>query len=188
MATLKLNSYELFSQSSNNQPQVGSGLPNGMIVDVQQALKTDTFETQSTSYVDVPGLAVTLTPKFAGNKVLIMCNIHAASGFWVGHIGLFQDNTELGLADAASNRSRGFLDFTMDNNASADGINALCTGQLLIPVGNTSSRTYKIKASYRYDNQSAGEYLYINRSKTDRDTNTYDHRHVSTITVMEISA
>ena len=37
MAKLKLNSYELFSQSSNNKPVYGSGVPTGTIV--QQVIK-----------------------------------------------------------------------------------------------------------------------------------------------------
>ena len=37
MATLKLNSYELFSQSSNNRPVYGNGVPEGTIV--QQVIK-----------------------------------------------------------------------------------------------------------------------------------------------------
>ena len=39
MATLKLNSYELFSQSSNNRPVYGSGVPTGTIV--QQVIKNE---------------------------------------------------------------------------------------------------------------------------------------------------
>ncbi len=42
MAILKLNSYELFSQSSNNQPQVGSGFPKGHVI--------QTFVKQFTTY------------------------------------------------------------------------------------------------------------------------------------------
>ena len=37
MATLKLNSYELFSQSSTNRPEYGSGAPAGTVV--QQVIK-----------------------------------------------------------------------------------------------------------------------------------------------------
>ena len=37
MATLKLNSFELFSQSSNNRPVYGSGVPAGTVV--QQVIK-----------------------------------------------------------------------------------------------------------------------------------------------------
>jgi hypothetical protein len=61
------------------------------------------------------------------------------------------------------------------------------TGQLLVPVNDTSERIYKIKASSRYDSGDSPT-MWINRSEPDRNTNTFDQRHVSTITVMEIAA
>jgi len=188
MATLKLNSYELFTQSENNRPEFGTGVPAGCILQVKQGLKTDSFSTDLGYYVDVPNLSVTITPKFASSNVLISCCIWAVSSHYVGHIGLFQDDIELGLADAAGSRPRGFLHFAHQDDDSANhGIMVNLTGQLLVPVNDTSERIYKIKASSRFDNQTSPT-LYINRSEPDRDTNTYDQRHVSTITVMEIAA
>ena len=188
MATLKLNSYELFTQSENNRPEFGAGVPAGCILQVKQGLKTDSFDTSVGYYVDVPNLSVTIKPKFASSNVLINCCIWAVSSHYVGHIGLFQDDIELGLADAAGSRPRGFLDFThQDDDAANHGIMVNVTGQLLVPVNDTSERIYKIKASSRYDSPNS-QTMWINRSEPDRDTNTYDQRHVSTITVMEIAA
>jgi len=34
MATLKLNSYELFTQSENNKPEFGAGVPAGCMLQV----------------------------------------------------------------------------------------------------------------------------------------------------------
>ena len=197
MANIVLNGKSVITQSSTDTPVLGPDIlhPNGMIVDVQQALKTDTFCISATAgMTNVPGLSVSITPKFAGNKVLIMCNIWASSNYYVGHVGLFQDETEIGLADAAGTRPRSFLDFAGNyTDQNSHGAILCLTGQLLIPVNSTDSRTYKIKIARRYDNQGQNSEVCINRSIPDREagwngnTTTYDHRKVSTVTVMEIS-
>ena len=44
----------------------------GHILQVVQTLKTDTFATTSTTWVDVTGLSVSITPKFSTSKIMIM--------------------------------------------------------------------------------------------------------------------
>jgi len=44
----------------------------GSVIQVQQAFKTDTFSTTSTSLVDVSGLSVTITPKKSSSKFFIL--------------------------------------------------------------------------------------------------------------------
>ena len=48
-----------------------SGVGAGKIVQVVQAVKTDVFSTNSTSYVDITGLSATITPSAATSKILI---------------------------------------------------------------------------------------------------------------------
>ena len=49
----------------------------GKVLQVIQALKTDTQSTSSTTYVDVTGLSVTITPTSASSKILVMIRINA---------------------------------------------------------------------------------------------------------------
>mgnify|MGYP003112951320 CR=1 FL=1 len=68
------------SSSSNNRvftiPDVADGTiattdTSGKILQVKQALKTDAFSTSSTSFVDITGLSVNITPSSSSNKVLV---------------------------------------------------------------------------------------------------------------------
>jgi hypothetical protein len=165
-----------------------SGLTTGKVLQVVQAVKTDTFTTTSGTLVDVTGLSVAITPSSTSSKILVFANVWASANYYAGHIGLFRDSTELGLADAASNRPRSLMDFVGDNTVMATHGQILClSAHYLDSPSSTSALTYKIKAARRYDNSSS-PVTYINRSAPDRDTNTYDHRKSSVITAMEIGA
>ena len=71
MATLKLNSFELFSQSSNNQPQVGTGFPSGHIIQ-NQVIEYSTYKeftnTTPTGYAE---FSKTITLLQTNSKVLV---------------------------------------------------------------------------------------------------------------------
>jgi hypothetical protein len=159
----------------------------GKVLQVVQTVKTDTFTTTSGTLVDVTGLSVAITPSSTSSKILVFANVWASANYYAGHIGLFRDSTELGLADAASNRPRSLMDFVGDNAMMATHGQILClSAHYLDSPSSTSALTYKIKAARRYDNSSS-PVTYINRSVPDRDTNTYDHRKSSVITAMEIA-
>ena len=180
MALTKLNNQSLSAVTS-------AGLPSGSVLQVLQAVKTDTFSTTSGTFVQVPDLTVTITPSSTSNKILITGSICLSSSYFAGHCGLFQDGTEIGLADTASNRSRSFFNFVDDETVqdSHGKINYI-TRELLVSPSSTSAITFDIRAARRFDNSQTPT-TYINRSVPDRDTNTYDNRCISTLTVREIA-
>ena len=165
-------------------------LPAGMggkILQVLQAVKTDTFSTTSGTLTDVTGLSVTITPSSTSSKILVMTTVWASSTYYAGHVALVRNSTEIGKADAASSRPLSLLDFADDVTVQNSHGKIQClSGQYLDSPATTSATTYKIQAARRYDNANSPT-TYINRSSPDRDTNTYDHRKISTITVMEIA-
>jgi hypothetical protein len=165
----------------------GNVLMPGHVIQVLQALKTDTFSTTSGTFVQVPDLTVTITPSSASNKILITASIALASNYFAWHCGLFQDGTEIGKADAASNRS-GSLFNGMDNQTdqTSHGKASYITRELLVSPSTTSAITFDIRAARRFDNQGS-PVTYINRSHPDRDTVSYDFRFISTLTVREIA-
>jgi len=170
-----------------NDIQTTTGLPNrGKILQVAQGYKTDAFTTTSTSLVDVSGLSVTLTPSSTSSKFLIMVNLSYINSFYVGHIGLIRNSTEIGLADVAGSRPRNFMVYSHETNSQGDGPIFRESMNYLDSPGTSSPITYKIQASARRDGQ--GGTMFINRTVTDRDTSGYDPRATSSIVVMEVAA
>ena len=159
----------------------------GKVLQVVQAIKTDTFSTTSGTYVVVPDLSVTITPSSVSSKLLVVADIAASSTHYVYHAALFQDGVEIGKADAAGNRPVSLLSGTANGpDMNTDGIVIFVSKTLLLSPATTSAVTYDIRAARRFDNENSPT-TYINRSSPDRNTVAYDSRHVSTLTVMEIA-
>ena len=57
-----------------------AGFDPGKIGQVIQTYKTDTFSTSSTSFVDVTGLSVSITPSATTSKILISLTATIAQG------------------------------------------------------------------------------------------------------------
>jgi len=51
----------------------------GSIVQIQQGKKTTIFTTSSSTYVEVPGFSVAITPSSSSNKILVHGSVHHAS-------------------------------------------------------------------------------------------------------------
>jgi hypothetical protein len=62
-----------------NAGGTGSTYAPGHVVQVLQAIKTNVFTTSSSSYVDIPGLTITITPKSVNSKFLLTANIVATN-------------------------------------------------------------------------------------------------------------
>jgi len=163
------------------------GMPAGSVLQVLQAVKTDAFSTTSGTFVQVSDLTVTITPSSTSNKILITASIALAGNYFTWHCGLFQGGTEIGKADAASNRPLSLFN-GMDNQGdqTSHGKASYVTRELLVSPSTTSAITFDIRAARRFDNEGS-PITYINRSHPDRDTNTYDSRFISTLTVREIA-
>lgn len=171
-------------QTAAGKPIVNS---TGSVLQVLQAVKTNTFTTTSGTFVQVPDLTITITPSSASNKILITGSIALAANLYTWHCGLFQDGTELGLADVASNRPRSLFNGLSDETVQdSHGKISYITRELLVSPSTTSAITFDIRAARRFDNQESPT-TFINRSVPDRDTNTYDQRCISTLTAMEIA-
>ena len=78
-------------------------LPAGCVLQCLQTIKTDTFDSSSTSAVDITGLSVTITPKYATSKVLVMFNVHIVGDDSGTGLRLLRGSTTLSIGDASSN-------------------------------------------------------------------------------------
>ena len=159
------------------------GLPlgaGGKTAQVFQAVKTDTFSTSSSSsFVDITGLSVNITPGSASSKILILFSVTGGTSAGSGwYVNLVRDSTNVAIGDTAGNRVRSTV-----SNYSVPTIQSHSFGfEFLDSPATTSQITYKLQVKAQSSFTS-----YINRSGTDTDNNLYA-RAASSITVMEVAA
>ena len=172
--------------SSANGFEFGAG--GGLIQTVSTA-KTNTFVTNSTSFVDVTGLSATITPTSSSNKILVIVNIG-----YGGHQNLYGwgklvrttsggSPVDICIGNAASNRIRASLSFSMTNmdNQKYKIKHASCS--FLDSPNTTTSTTYKIMAM----TENGSRDVHINWSQNDGDA-AYSGRMASNITCMGVIA
>jgi hypothetical protein len=152
-------------------------LPAGSVLQVVSAAKTDTFSTTSTSYTDITGLSVTLTPTSSSSKFLIyffLCagnqNIFTAQ--------LVRNSTAIVLGDADGSRTQATIGTMANSDANMQTANSY--GYLDSPA-TASAVTYKVQVRTE-----SGATNYINRSISDSNS-TAGARTASSIIVMEIA-
>ena len=149
----------------------------GKINQVVSVTKTDTFTTSSTSYTDITGLTVNITPSATSSKILVL---YSVSGGSQNHTStqLLRDSTSISIGDAASSRTRATTGNFYEN--SSGSMTYTYAVNVLDSPSSTSELTYK--AQIRAEGAT-----YVNRSRSDTDA-SYGARLASTITVMEVLA
>jgi|8_EtaG_2_1085327.scaffolds.fasta_scaffold241077_1 hypothetical protein len=158
-----------------------SVLAAGNVIQVVSTTKTDTFSTSSTSFTDVTGLSVSITPSSTSNKILVVSHIAIDHGDARGMlIQLVRGSTALHIGDTSSSRTRCTLGTYTDETSY--NTNFFTGGfQYLDTPNTTSATTYKLQA--RIGSTNAG---YVNRKNVDGD-NANTPRTASGITLMEIA-
>jgi len=163
-----------------------AGVPTGGgggIIQVKSVVKTDVFTSNSTSFVDITGMSVNITPTSSTSKILVMAQC-AITGEDAGTgIMLDRDGTEPIKANASGSRQRftmigTYADSGMDNRY-GNGANHI---SFLDSPATTSQVTYKLKAKTRTSST-----FYVNQTSYTGD-NTNGSLGTSTLTVMEVSA
>jgi len=159
----------------------GSDLPTGSILQVVQTVKTDTYSMSSTTWTDVTGLSLSITPTSTSSKILVFYNLSISTnaGAYSGMIKLVRDTTDIFLGDADGSKTRassgGYSDYY--------GYQMRAEGNMYLDSpSTTSSTTYKIQIVSGY----SGYAVYVGRGYTESDNTPYA-RLPSTITAMEIA-
>ena len=149
----------------------------GGIVQVKCTTKQDMFDTSSTSFVDVTGLNVSITPKFSTSKILVTVHVFASCED-ASVLRLMFDSTAVGngnSADTGGANNQGFAMVRQDDGNLGSGYGI----QLLHTPGDTSSHTYKIQGRATNSSYALG----INRR-----IDNQNYSLSSSISVMEVSA
>lgn len=157
----------------------------GTVLQVVSTAKTDTFSlAATTTFTDITGLSVSITPTSTTSKIYVVVSIGGASMSAGGAQAyrLVRGSTAIGVGTATGTRQpTSFRDF----NGSSDGNVAFggYTFSFLDSPATDSATTYKLQVIVQTGTG------YINQSPSDADTNNvWGTRPASTITVMEIAA
>jgi hypothetical protein len=159
--------------------------PSGSVIQVVSATKTDTFSVSNSSWVDIPGLSVSITPSNTNNKILIAINCHVDStvGMYTSSIRILRNGSAIGVGDANGTSKRTF-GMATSNLQAGPGQGDCIAGTFLDSPATTSAITYKLQL-IPYATNGGESYLnrgYSNNGGTEQSTA------ISTITVMEIAA
>jgi hypothetical protein len=155
------------------------GPTTSKIAQVVSTTLTSTFTTTSTSFTDVTGLTVSITPTLNTSKIFVVVSVSGSNdvGVTSGGFRLTRGATSIFAGDAAGSRTLG----QQVEPQAADRMVTLGLSVLDSPA-TTSATTYAVQCI----NSGAGTF-YVNRSKTDTNTAQY-FRGASSITVMEVLA
>lgn len=160
--------------------------PAGSVVQVVSVSKTDVFSTSSTSYIDVTGLAATITPSNVNNKIL--CIVAATIGAGdpsqgvSGSARLLRDSTPIQVGNTTAGYTSTSTASTYGGSSDGNNNKSFAITVLDSPA-TTSAVTYKIQV-IRLEN--AGT-VRVNALGNDNASQVYSQRSASSITLMEIA-
>ncbi len=159
-----------------------TGFGGGKVLQVVATHKTDTASVTSSSFVDLSGMSVTITPSATSSKILVMVN--ALGSAW-------QDYTAWRIVDGSGNNITNFVGDANGSARRSSGRQMFGTQYSTIMVSltmsavdepnSTSAQTYKMQW------QTESNTAYFNRGYTDG-TATNNARGMSSIIAMEIGA
>ena len=154
----------------------------GQVLQVVNVTKTDVFTTTSTSFTDVTGLSVSITPKFATSKIMVCVSfcMSANSGAGYPFARVMRNSTAIYVGDTASNRTPALSNAVGYNSDNAYIVPI--SAQFIDSPATTSATTYKVQAL-----QTAGNTTRIGATGDDTDSSTRI-RTASSIVLLEIAA
>lgn len=148
------------------------------VLQVASTTKTDTYTMASTSFADVTGLSVSITPRSTANKVLVIASVSlgATQGTNMGYLKLVRGASDIFIGDSAGSRAR--------VSTAGEPVSAALTPSTMVHLDSpstTSSTTYKVQIA-----SNGGYTAAVNRSVDDTDAFGRP-RGASSITVLEIA-
>jgi hypothetical protein len=165
-------------------PTWAAAAGGGKVLQVVSTTKTDTFTTTSSTFTDVTGYSVSITPSNTTSKILVHYDISVSTdgGTHCGRAQLMRNSTAIKIGDAAGNRTRVTGQIETQNYYNDL---PLISGSYLDSPSTTSSVTYKVQVARV--GGTGSDIVCVNRGELDDDTAARP-RGACTITVLEIGA
>jgi|9_EtaG_2_1085328.scaffolds.fasta_scaffold49064_3 hypothetical protein len=157
-----------------------AGMPEGAVLQVVSATKTDKFTHSSTTFTTVTGLTVDITPSSTASKILVMINVQGSQDVNAndGFVAIYRDSTPIGVGDTDGDRTRN--SFLLQSSAAGWVESGSMT---TLDAPNTISQiTYSVKVSAKNSGT-----IFINRSEDNSNATSGAGSPASSITVMEIA-
>ena len=164
----------------------------GKILQVKNAIKTDTASVTSNTFTDISGLSISITPSSSSNKILFRGYVSLGTeSNTVMAIKIFRDSTEIGKSTANSTAAN-------NSTATAAGLNVSSVTssvksqikqlqfEVLDSPNTTSAVTYKVQFAEISLYQYASVTVYVNRTYFTPSASL--HGVISSVTAMEVAA
>ena len=178
MSTLKLNSGS-GSVSINASSSVTSNITLPLPLQVKQTVFTTAYSDYGSTFQEVTGFNVSITPSSTTNRILILARV-SICGYTNSArmaIQLYRGSTAIHTASNVSNRIGAASAGQIYGDNSSQDLSIMYVDS----PGSTSQQTYKI-----YAKGEGSLEFYINRSSSDVDSNSV-YRTVSSIIAMEVA-
>ena len=170
MSTIKVDTIKKVNDSVPKASDLGLNV-TGNVLQVVSTAKTDVFSSSSTSFTDVTGLSVAITPSSTSNKILVSVHfMSAATGANSPRFNLLRGSTNIA-------QPAGSIPSSLHLNTSGNTDGRMGSIVFLDSPSTTSETTYKLQGL------TDGNSFVINRRGDSADKTS-----ISTITVMEIVA
>jgi len=161
---------------------------SGSILQVVQTIKTDTYSQSGSSWADVTGMSVTITPKSSSSKVLVMVSssvgiTYPSSQDAKAAFRLSGGNTATYAGDSAGSRTRAPVNYITQSVYVPANSQQVVDMKYLDSPATTSAVTYFMQAYY---SSAGGGNLFVNRGYNDSDNDRFN-RGVSSIIAMEVA-
>jgi hypothetical protein len=167
-----------------------TGVDTGKILQVKNAIKTDTASVTNGTFIDISGLSISITPSSSSNKVLFRGYVAlSCEGNSTMAIRIFRDSTEIGKSTAdstAANNSTTTAKCLNVNTTTIKQAMYQLQFEVLDTPNTTSATTYKVQfaETHLYNYQSV--VAYVNRPHTGMGSD--QHGVISSVTAMEVAA
>ena len=156
----------------------------GKILQVVQAVKTDVFTSNSTTYTDVTGLSLSITPSSTSSKILVNVSFSHQSDTqdrWRA-FQITRGSTAIYIGNADGSRNRASIHTSLISGSGDAVTQDNSSIQFLDSPNTTSAVTYYLQGKVQ-----SGAYFVINRARI-TDNADYNGRTASSITLMEVAA
>lgn len=172
MSTIKANNI----QTVNGQTYQG-------ILQVKQSTIGSGIYLNSTSWIDVTGMSVIITPYFSTSKILVVVNAQWAMGSGHGGFRLVRNGTYIALGDAVGTRTQATTWGYSGSDTNSYDVHSQTIYYLDSPA-TTAATTYKLQYASPYSGSYYAGLNYISFNDGDA---TWSTRTFSTITAMEVA-